>query len=188
VRPSNRAMPRSVKSEYVLRRQALEEELARAAPPFDPRLDKAEELLADFGRVWEIEDDPAKRRRLLAALFDRVWAGRRHDRHSEAAGSVPALLRDSRRIGSSPRKEARCQERERRDSNPSFTPRSGDGSARRRRDCRRRRNLRVEKNIDIHDRRPPREGRLLWRAADPSRERCRSLTLAIRAFTSPTDV
>jgi hypothetical protein len=61
------------KSEYVLRRQALEEELARAAPPFDPRLDKAEELLADFGRVWQLEDDPAKRRRLLATLFDRVW-------------------------------------------------------------------------------------------------------------------
>ena len=36
------------KSEYVLRRQALEEERARVAPPFDPRLDKAEELLADF--------------------------------------------------------------------------------------------------------------------------------------------
>jgi Recombinase/Recombinase zinc beta ribbon domain len=61
------------KSEYVLHRQALEEELARAAPPFDPRLDKAEELLADFGRVWELEDDPAKRRRLLATVFDRVW-------------------------------------------------------------------------------------------------------------------
>src|SRR5438093_8010537 len=61
------------KSEYVLRRQAQEEQLARTAPPFDPRLDKAEELLADFGRVWELEDDPAKRRRLLATLFDRVW-------------------------------------------------------------------------------------------------------------------
>ena len=67
------------KSDYVLRRQALEEELARAAPLFDPRLDKAEELLADFGRVSEL---------------------------------------DGRRTGSSPRKEARCQKRERRDSNP----------------------------------------------------------------------
>jgi len=52
---------------------SLEEELARATPPFDPRLDKAEELLADFARVWELENDPAKRRRLLATLFDRVW-------------------------------------------------------------------------------------------------------------------
>ncbi len=59
--------------EVVMRRQALEEELARAAPPFDAQLDKAEELLADFGRVWRLEDDPAKRRRLLATLFDRVW-------------------------------------------------------------------------------------------------------------------
>ena len=30
-------------------------------------------MLADFGRLWSLEDDPAKRRRLLATLFDRVW-------------------------------------------------------------------------------------------------------------------
>jgi hypothetical protein len=61
------------KSEYVLRRQALEEELSRTRPPFDPRLEKAEELLADFGRIWALEQDAATRRRLLATLFDRVW-------------------------------------------------------------------------------------------------------------------
>ena len=61
------------KREYVLRRQALEEVLSRTRPPFDPRLDRAEELLGDFGRIWALEDDPAKRRRLLATLFDRVW-------------------------------------------------------------------------------------------------------------------
>jgi len=61
------------KSEYVLRRQAMEEELARTRPPFDARLEKAEELLGDFGRIWALEDDSAKRRRLLATLFDRVW-------------------------------------------------------------------------------------------------------------------
>ena len=61
------------KNEYVLLRQALEEELAGTRPPFDPRLEKAEELLVDFGRMWELEDDPAKRRRLLATLFERVW-------------------------------------------------------------------------------------------------------------------
>ncbi len=51
----------------------MEEELAWTRPPFDPRLDKTEELLADFGRVWELEDDPTRRNRLLATLFDRVW-------------------------------------------------------------------------------------------------------------------
>jgi hypothetical protein len=61
------------KNEYVLRRQALEEELAGTRPPFDPRLEKAEELLVAFGRMWELEDDPAKRRRLIATLFERVW-------------------------------------------------------------------------------------------------------------------
>ena len=62
-----------LKNEYVLRRQALEEELSRTRPPFDPRLDEAEELLADFGRIWTLEEDAAKRRRVLAMLFDRVW-------------------------------------------------------------------------------------------------------------------
>jgi len=32
------------KGEYILRRQALEEELARIGPPLDARLDKAEAL------------------------------------------------------------------------------------------------------------------------------------------------
>ena len=61
------------KGEYVLRRQALEEELARTGPPRDARLDKAEELLADFSRIWELEHEAGKRARLVATLFDRVW-------------------------------------------------------------------------------------------------------------------
>jgi hypothetical protein len=52
---------------------ALEEELARTGPPLDARLDKAEALLADYGRVWELEQEPAKRARLIATLFDRIW-------------------------------------------------------------------------------------------------------------------
>jgi hypothetical protein len=60
------------KSEYVLRRQVLEDELSRTRPPFDPRLDKAEEVLTDFGRI-RAGDGTAKRRRLLAMLFDRLW-------------------------------------------------------------------------------------------------------------------
>jgi hypothetical protein len=60
------------KGEYILRRQALEDELARTGP-LDPRLDKAESLLRDFARVWELEQDPTKRARLITTLFDRVW-------------------------------------------------------------------------------------------------------------------
>ncbi|TML13409.1 MAG: hypothetical protein E6G33_12090 [Actinobacteria bacterium] len=97
------------KSEYVLRRQALEEELARTAPPFDPC-----GLRPRVGaRRRSGEAPPAARHAVRSRL-----ARRRHDRRREAAGSLPALLPDSRRTGWSPRKEARCQKRERRDSNP----------------------------------------------------------------------
>jgi hypothetical protein len=46
--------------------------LERAVYPRDPKLDQAEELLADFRRIWTLEQDPANRRRLLGTLFDRV--------------------------------------------------------------------------------------------------------------------
>jgi hypothetical protein len=56
-----------------MRRQTLEEELQRLAPPADPGLDRAQELLGDFARFWHAEPNPAERRRLLASLFDHVW-------------------------------------------------------------------------------------------------------------------
>lgn len=56
-----------------MRRQALEEELQRLAPPADPHLDHAQELLGDFARFWHAEPDPAERRKLINSLFDRVW-------------------------------------------------------------------------------------------------------------------
>ena len=59
--------------QYVLRRHALEDELERLGPPTDPQLDQAAALLADFGRFWEIEGQPAERRKLIATLFERVW-------------------------------------------------------------------------------------------------------------------
>ena len=37
------------------------------------RQDQAAELLADFGRFWEIEPSPAERRKLIAQLFERIW-------------------------------------------------------------------------------------------------------------------
>ena len=61
------------KPRYVMRRQALEQELERLGPPTDPQLDRAAKLLADFGRFWEIEPSPAERRKLIAQLFERIW-------------------------------------------------------------------------------------------------------------------
>lgn len=61
------------KPQYVMRRQALEQELERLGPPTDPQLDQAAALLADFARFWEIEPSPAERRKLIAQLFERIW-------------------------------------------------------------------------------------------------------------------
>jgi hypothetical protein len=61
------------KSQYVMRRQALEAEVERIGPPIDPDIAKAEGLLDDFAQFWTIEDAPAERHKLLAQLLDRVW-------------------------------------------------------------------------------------------------------------------
>jgi hypothetical protein len=61
------------KAQYVMRRQALQDELERLEPPTDPLLDEAEELLAGFAGFWEIEAAPAERYRLLATIFEQVW-------------------------------------------------------------------------------------------------------------------
>jgi DNA invertase Pin-like site-specific DNA recombinase len=61
------------KPRYIMRRQALEEELQRLAPPADPQLDRAQELLGDFAGFWRSELEPAERRKLIASLFDHIW-------------------------------------------------------------------------------------------------------------------
>jgi site-specific DNA recombinase len=62
------------KAQYVMRRQALEEEVQRLAPPTEPAIDQARALLDDFPRFWDLETDPAERRKLLLSLFKQIWA------------------------------------------------------------------------------------------------------------------
>jgi hypothetical protein len=62
------------KAQYVMRRQAIEEELQRLGAPADPGIDRAKELLGNFSTFWELETEPAERRRLLVSLFEQVWA------------------------------------------------------------------------------------------------------------------
>ena len=56
-----------------MRRQALQNELERLAPPTDPHLAEAEKLLSDFACFWETETSPSERHRLLASPFEQVW-------------------------------------------------------------------------------------------------------------------
>jgi hypothetical protein len=98
------------KSQYVMRRQALEDEVQRIGPPIDPDIIKAEALLDDFARFWEIEDSPAERQRLLAQLLDRVW---------QDGGTIVAVKpRAPFARYFQAANAAGCKERERRDSNP----------------------------------------------------------------------
>jgi DNA invertase Pin-like site-specific DNA recombinase len=62
------------KAQYVMRRQALEEELQRLGPPAEPAIEQAQAILGDFPRFWDLETRPAERRKLLLALFEQVWA------------------------------------------------------------------------------------------------------------------
>jgi hypothetical protein len=56
-----------------MRRQALQDEIERLAPPADPQFAQAERLLSDFAAFWEAETSPAERHRLFATLFEQVW-------------------------------------------------------------------------------------------------------------------
>jgi DNA invertase Pin-like site-specific DNA recombinase len=61
------------KAQYVMRRQALEEEVERIDPPTDPHLDRARKLLEGFGGFWTAEPEAVERRKLLVELFQQVW-------------------------------------------------------------------------------------------------------------------
>jgi hypothetical protein len=62
------------KAQYIMRRQALEEELQRQGPPAKPAIDRAKALLEEFPRFWDLETQPAERRKLLLSLFEQIWA------------------------------------------------------------------------------------------------------------------
>ncbi len=96
------------RSQYVMRRQALEDEVQRVGPPIDPDIAKAETLLDDFARFWEIENNPGERQKLLAQLFDRVWQD----------GGVIVAVKPRPPFARYFQAAAGCDERERRDSNP----------------------------------------------------------------------
>ena len=110
-----------------MRRQAVQDELERLAPPADPQLTEAEKVLADFASFWEREQAPAERHRLLATLFEQVYLD---DGQVVAIKPQPAFAAYFQAICESPQKPIgndRCQERERRGSVPDFAPHLCEG-------------------------------------------------------------
>ncbi len=74
--------------QYVMRRQALEEELQRTAPPTNPDLDRAQALLENFARFGDTEPNPTERHKLIRTLFAQIWA---KDRQIVAVKPNPAF-------------------------------------------------------------------------------------------------
>ncbi|HWX45092.1 MAG TPA: hypothetical protein VNY52_07190 [Solirubrobacteraceae bacterium] len=62
------------KPQYVMRRQAIEGELQGLGPPAEPAIDCPRAIIDDFRRFWDLETQPAERRKLLLSLFEQVWA------------------------------------------------------------------------------------------------------------------
>lgn len=62
---------------YVAKRDAIDAELDSLAPGPTPDLDGARAVLEDFGRFWELEPDPVRRRELVSQLFEHVWIDER---------------------------------------------------------------------------------------------------------------
>jgi site-specific DNA recombinase len=110
------------KAQYVMRRQAVQDELERLAPPADPQLSEAEQVLADFSSFWEREHAPAERHRLLATLFEQVWQDDGRVVAIKPQPAFAAYFQAYCQHGERPLDPMRCQERERRDSNPRPLP------------------------------------------------------------------
>jgi DNA invertase Pin-like site-specific DNA recombinase len=110
------------KAQYVMRRQALEEETQRLGPPTNPATDHARDLLERFPRFWELETDPAERRKLLLSLFAQVWA--QDGRIVAVQPHDPFLpyFQAAQQANEADTGEGWCRRRERRGSNPLLTP------------------------------------------------------------------
>jgi hypothetical protein len=80
------------KAEYVSKRDAIDAELDSLSPGVSPDVERARAVLEDFGRFWDEEADPDKRRELVAQLVDRVWID---DKRVVAIRPTPAFSRFS---------------------------------------------------------------------------------------------
>lgn len=107
------------KAQYIMRRQALEEELQRQGPPAKPAIDRAKALLEEFPPLLGA-GDRARRAAQAPTLTVRASLGaERADRRRATTRRLPALLPSHPERGGT----RWCRRRERRGSGPVFTHR-----------------------------------------------------------------
>ena len=111
------------KAQYVMRRQALEEEVQRLGPPAKPAIDRAQAVLDDFPRFWDLETQPAERRKLLLYLFDHIWAQDGQIVAVQPHDDFLPYFQAAQQSREHHPDEGWCRKRERRDSNPRMSPR-----------------------------------------------------------------
>jgi hypothetical protein len=80
------------KAQYVMRRQALEEEVQRLGPPTDPAIERARDLLEQFPRFWELETDPSRAPQAPALPARASLGARRPHRRRAAPRRLRAVL------------------------------------------------------------------------------------------------
>jgi hypothetical protein len=107
------------RTEYLIRREAIQGELVELAPQPLPDLSQAEHVLDDFSIFWRQEVDPEAKRQLLQLVFERVWLD-----HGRVVAVRPksAFAPFFQRRESKTAAKAMCKERERRGSIREFTP------------------------------------------------------------------
>jgi DNA invertase Pin-like site-specific DNA recombinase len=110
------------KPQYVMRRQALEEEVQRLGPPSEPAIDRARAVLEDFPHFWELETEPAERRKLLLSLFGQIWAQDGRIVAVQPHDDFLPYFQAAQRSHEHHPDEGWCRRRERRDSNPRPLP------------------------------------------------------------------
>jgi hypothetical protein len=77
---------------YLIRREAIQNELTEVAPQPLPELSQAERVLNDFSIFWRHEADLDAKRQLLQLVFERVWLDKRPRRRRPAQTRFRALI------------------------------------------------------------------------------------------------
>jgi hypothetical protein len=109
--------------ERIVKAEALE------GPPTKPANDRARALLTEFPRFWDLETEPAERRKLLLSLFEQIWAQNGRIVAVQPHDDFLPYFQAAQQSHEHHPDAGWCRRRERRGSVPDFAPRRYRGLA-----------------------------------------------------------